>query len=101
MEIKTNQIRSIVTTELKRFNVADTEYMIPQKVMDDLKGATDAAIGDWKGVNTKRTKKDLTSFRNYFVIGKNWWDLSKKKAMGPFWLQIFADIERVKQCFCF
>ena len=98
MDIKTNQICSIVTTELKRFNVVDTEYKISQKVMDDLKAATDAAIGHWKGVNTKRTKKDLSSFRKYFVIGKNWWDHTKNKVMGPLWLQIFADIERVKSC---
>ena len=81
---------------MKRFNVADTEYRIPQKVVDDLNKAMDAVIGDWKGVNKVKNKKDLSTFRKYFVSGKNWWDHTKKKVMGPFWLQIFADIERVE-----
>ena len=96
MDIKFAQINAIVSAELGRLNVPGADYAISQKVMDDLEAAMGAAIGDWKGVNTVRTMKDLSSFRKYFVIGKNWWDLSKKKVMGPFWLQIFADIERVE-----
>ena len=54
------------------------------------------AIDRWSGVHIDRIKKQLTKFRDYFVIGKNWWDLSKKRLIGSvFWVKIFEDIDQV------
>lgn len=56
------------------------------------------AIDRWNGVHIDRIKKTITKFRDYFVIGKNWWDLSKKRLIGSvFWVKIFEDIDQVKQ----
>ena len=55
------------------------------------------AIDRWTGVHIDRIKKKINTFRDYFVIAKNWWDLSKKKLIGSqFWVTIFEDIKQVK-----
>ena len=70
-------------------------YKIPPHI---LKTITDGLFGDidrWQGVNLSRVKKKISEFRDYYNIGKRWWDLHKTRSFGSvFWLRVFADIQQ-------
>jgi len=51
-------------------------------------------LNTWNGPNLSRIRKQISSFRDYFVIGKNWWDLIKRKSLGDiFWMSAFHQIQ--------
>ena len=53
-------------------------------------------IDRWNGVNMAKIKREIIKFRDYFAVGKNWWDLSKRRLLGSmFWVKIFEDIDKV------
>ena len=53
-------------------------------------------LNTWNGPNLSRIRKQISSFRDYFVIGKNWWDLIKRKSLGDiFWMSSFHQIQAV------
>ena len=95
MEIKIAEIERIVNGELHR------EYCVSSVVINDVLSKFHEVIMQWQGVHLDRIKKrPISRFRDYFVIGKNWWDLTKKKLLGNlFWLEIFRQIQRVRICF--
>ena len=97
LSIKIKEIQQIVNTEAAKFGYAiNTRFTIPDSIIHRILLHLYGVIHRWNGVNLCRIKKVISTFRDYFVIGKNWWDLTKKKLMGNvFWLTIFKHIQQV------
>ena len=87
------EIEKIVNDKLKELGV-NGSYTISQHVVDGELKVLLAVIDEWKGVCTDRLKQIPSTFRQYFCIGKNWWDGIKRRMMGSFWLHIFREIDR-------
>ena len=86
------EIEKIMNIKLKELGGIES-YTISKLVVDGELKALLAVIDGWKGVCTDRLKQIPSTFRQYFCIGKNWWDHTKGRLMGSFWLQIFREID--------
>ena len=94
-----SKLLAIKITEIERIINEDLhcKYQVSTFVINGVLSKFHDVIMQWQGVHLNRIKKrPLSQFRNYFVIGKNWWDLRKKKLLGDFfWLKIFGELETV------
>ena len=95
--IKISEIESIVNKQLST-STRPCIYKINRILMENnINTSIISVIDEWPGVHIDRIKKNLTKFRDYFVIGKNWWDIKKQKLIANhFWIKIFEDIDQVQ-----
>ncbi len=64
-------------------------------IADDCLNKLYAIISSWNGIDLKRTKKSLTTFRRYFSIAKCWFDQRKKSILAPdIWVKLFTVLEK-------
>ena len=58
----------------------------------------DQFLSDWNGVNVNHTKKKLSTFREYFVIGRSWFDQRKKEILATdLWINVLDIIISVSK----
>ena len=96
LSIKISEIENIVNKKLLTSSNPCT-YTINKTAIENIIATSIISVVDgWKGVHVDRIKKNLTKFRDYFVIGKNWWDIKKQNLIAVhFWINIFEDIYNV------
>eukprot|EP01084_Bolivina_argentea_P012102 22679_1 len=88
--VKKLRIESVVNNELPD---CKEKYLITQDIIDHTLQELYDIIDKWSGVNMSRRKKPTNRYRDYFCIGKNWFDQTKKKIFGTlFWVVIFKHI---------
>lgn len=97
-QIKIDAIEIIVNHRIRLHALQSVpEFTVPETLRNDILGALYSAIDGWKGVCLKRVTVQPSTFRQYFVIGKNRWDSIKKKHIGTeLWLRIFKFIDQVR-----
>ena len=70
LAIKITEIERIINEELH------SEYQVSTTLINGVLSKFHDVIMKWQGVHLDRIKKrPISRFRDYFVIGKNWWDL--------------------------
>ena len=77
-------------------SVPDPTHLLNDRVIDEecIQKLTDS-LQYWRGVNLSKTKKTLSTFREYFVIGKCWFDQKKKSILAPeFWIKILCVLDQ-------
>eukprot|EP01084_Bolivina_argentea_P231952 391054_1 len=96
LNIKIQKIESVVNKEISRLLQSDhSAYNIQKQIITDTFNQLHKHVDEWNGVKITRTKKEIKSFKQYWDVGKNWWDLTKKKLIGTiFWFRIFQDIQQ-------
>ena len=66
--------------------IMNKNYNIIQKCLDQL----ELFLNEWNGVNLNHTKKNLATFREYFIIGRSWFDQRKKEILATeLWINMF------------
>ena len=77
--------------------IVHVQYLIPHTIITNIFYDLFLIIDKWKGVSLRRTKHHkINTFKEYFNIGKKWYDARKTKALGTvFWVRIFAHIKHV------
>ena len=96
MEIKMDRIGVIINHRLSAHEIMD-RFIVSSDLCDEINLNLFHHIDEWKGVCFQRIKVQPTTFRAYFVIGKNWWDAIKRKFIGSaLWIPLFHRIEAVE-----
>lgn len=94
LSIKITKIEMIVSEHMMSMMMTNN-YKIPRQAMKSITDELFGEIDGWNGVNLCRVKKRITAFRDYYNIGKRWWDLRKTRIFGSvFWLRVFADLQQ-------
>ena len=93
--IRISEIENIVNNNNSNNNKYN--YKISNKLIESLLNVNLFPIIDkWNGININRIKKPLNKFQDYFIKGRNWWDINKQNIIGlSFWIPIFQDIQKV------
>ena len=74
--------------------VADHDRVLHSGVIEECLNKLSLSLQLWHGVNLSKTKKSLSTFREYFVIGKCWFDQKKKSILAPdFWIKILCVLD--------
>eukprot|EP01084_Bolivina_argentea_P136640 240646_1 len=95
LEIKINKITSIVNDRLTSYDKQIPLFQPSQNTINYIFQQLRESVDKWNGVIINRVKKDLNTFRKYFVIGRRCWNLQKSKLLGDvFWLPIVNDIKQ-------
>eukprot|EP01084_Bolivina_argentea_P219227 371881_1 len=93
LSVKIHKIQNIVNTIFAGRNVSASFTISNAFIQNTLDVLYHAIDYEWKGVNVARLKKEPSTFRAYFLLGKNWWYSRKKKLIGNvFWLKLFRCI---------
>jgi len=75
--------------------LTDPEQVLHSGVIEECLNKLSQSLQFWRGVNLSKTKKALSTFREYFVIGKCWFDQKKKSILAPdFWIKILCVLDR-------
>lgn len=102
-------IQSIVNEQIEQFQntlinkYCDNKYIKPSiynQIMNKNCHFTqlclhklDKFLSEWNGVNLNHTKKQLSTFREYFIIGRSWFDQRKKEILATdLWINVFEII---------
>jgi len=96
LSIKTEQIERIFNESVRNLHPhRDFKlFKISQDRMRIVLQQLFTNLNTWNGPNLSRIRKQISTFRDYFVIGKNWWDLIKRKSLGDiFWMSAFHQIQ--------
>lgn len=79
----------------QRVTVLDSEHLIPDELTTECMDKLNISLKYWNGVNMTKTKRSLDSFRDYYVISRNWFDCQKRNTLGPvFWIRTFRILEQ-------
>ena len=100
LNIKIAQIETIINKQLSSLTLTKSSsygYKINITLINNaINKSINDGIDKWKGVHFDRIKKKIATFRDYFVIGKNWWDIKKQPLISTyFWIALFKDIHQV------
>ena len=75
--------------------VSDQDRVLHSGVIEECLNKLSLSLQLWHGVNLSKTKKTLNTFREYFVIGKCWFDQKKKSILAPdFWIKILCVLDQ-------
>lgn len=107
MAVRIASLQTILAEQCKAFEVISSSAsthkvtvsgytnLIGKEVVSECLDKLYLSLQLWNGVNLSKTKKALNSFRDYFMIGKSWFDSKKKKIIGPdFWIRVFRTLEQ-------
>ena len=90
-----------ITAIVKSFSNNQT-FRISQTIIDNALQILNDKIDAWKGVNTRRAKGTFTEYKQYFDVGKKWYDGVKSKMLGSIlWVPMFNYIRQVCICVTF
>ena len=85
--IRASTTESIINTS---FNL---DYKIPTSLIESV---LNKSLYPIISTNVSRVKKPLNTFKEYFAVGRNWWDTQKQQHIASsFWIPLFADIQKV------
>ena len=105
MAIRIKIIQEMITAQIKLFNdkyinlvQIDNNYNVSDDILKQLEYELGNALDNWKGIDLtkKQSPKPYKTFREYFVVGKNWWDQRKTPILGStFWAKILFHAKQV------
>ena len=108
MSVRVSTLQNIINQQCKLFEeinsnnniyqqkitVYDYNNIISRDIINQCLNKLYLSLQLWNGVNLVKTKKSLSTFRKYFVIGKCWFDQKKKNILAPdFWIKFFFALE--------
>eukprot|EP01083_Nonionella_stella_P318720 1166406_1 len=96
LEVRTDIIMRIVQEQTKSTN--KNESIIPSTFFELCLFELYTLIDSWQGVKLSKLSSNsgcTDSFKNYFMVAKNWWDQKKKQKYGQlFWCGVFDFIQQ-------
>lgn len=105
MAIRIKIIQEKIDTQIKAFNdkfmniiCININYNVSDAILKQLEYELMSALENWKGIDLtkKQSPKPYKTFREYFVVGKNWWDQRKTPILGSsFWGKILSHVKQV------
>eukprot|EP01084_Bolivina_argentea_P231953 391056_1 len=102
LSIKIQKTESVVNAEISRLQPSKTDfvqhhstYTIDKQIIADAFNQLHKQLDSWTGVRLTKIKQEIKSFKQYYDIGKRWWNCTKKKLLGDiFWFRIFKNIQQ-------
>ena len=114
MRRRTYTIQSIINEQIQKFqtdliNKYTDNIHINSEIYDQIINKNyhftelclnklDQFLSHWNGVDTSHTKKKLSTFREYFIIGRAWFDQRKKEILATdLWINVLDIIISVSK----
>eukprot|EP01084_Bolivina_argentea_P284215 487023_1 len=98
MSIRVIVLETIINRKCKEFETINSiknnatihNFKVNDEIVNECLMKLGLCLELWNGVSLTKTKKSLSTFRQYFIAAKKWFDVKKKQIIGPvFWIKLF------------